>query len=1437
MKWPILNSTHFKRGERLQRRNDQQNQQGHLNQPSPSISNNPQSATSQPQSSHSNFNTIPTPHSQKKQSRNKMTDKIWQVTPLTYNNYESWMRSLETIAMRDEHAFHEHLEKDIELPADASEEEKLKHKIAKRSATFLVEQFISSDIKIQLESNIFAEKTPHEIITIIKKIVSNNPENDPSLIFAEANSLELHAHDDIKEYLTKHSKLRKQLVEARYPGIDQGRLAVDLILNGLKDPHFATIRSFIALKPDIKTSVSECTAFLLEHSKNREQSPDSTRVPAFHTTAPGIKYQQQTQYTHSNPSPSNRMIVNKQTPQPPNHRGPWCSFHASPTHYTNECKAFKEWKGLHWSRQFTLNTRGKQPNKNRHQNKQNVNQMEEVQNEPDTCNNCHHSKEVPSPRSVLIDTCCFPTHLTKPTNNMKPSSLLYTKTATGHRSSASHAGKSAVRFGRIVVPIDRSIVVPNLKEPLISAYQVAKYLDITIKDDKIYVSKKQKTKPENIVASGNAINGMYQLPANILSRSEPTEKVQYHPQHNATRTIPLPRNPKCSTTLPSPAPPHLQRKHRINPSVHKPHDTRAITLVPPPQPPTATTGDYFHYHRLYNHVDLDTLHEMAKRNTPGLPNTLKSPPPAITCSGCASGKMKRSPFMKASPTPLPGENIASDIASWDIKSHNGYNYFTTFIDEATRYLQVIPLTHKSNVTQHIKPSLNKIQLHTGKPIQQFRIDGAKEYTTKNLLEYYDHMSITIKQTTPHTPQENAKAERVNQTLKDRIRSTMAHSNLPPTMWEYALQDTVDKYNETLHHATKTVPAAVWHGRKPDNSNFLPLGQFGFVVDSKNPKKAAQDRSKLAQYLCRYDNNHYVILLSQTHRVTKIRIKDFQTYSPYNDPDTYTMTPIHNQHNLHTPEATPIPTRNETILPPRSRKEAQKSKHRLQWQKAYDEELEKLDNLNAIKWIPKHSIPKTATVVPLMITYRIKCDEQGEIDKFKCRCTVRGDKQIAHEHFNPDELSSAVAGKDAIRVGLSIAAEHNFHVEHIDIESAFLNDILKDTQPVYVKQPPQFDGTYKHPNCVGVLQRNIYGTKNACRIFTTGVARNLKLMHFDRSTADSCTFILKDNSSSGIVILIITVDDFLTITNNLTLLSQIKSQLATHYKLQHLGPVKHIIGWKVDRNYTQKTITISQPAYIRQVASIYNRTNCKPTHSPYQAQLPTKTEEHQPQLDGKVYPYQSLIGHLRYLADSTRPDISHITGVLGRFTHNPSMEHWHAAIRVVDYLQTYSHLGITYGKHEQMKAFSDSDYANCPSTLRSTTGYVITLNGGAISWGSKRQRRTAGSTWEAEFMAAYQTTRQVAVMRQLLHDMHIPQQSPTPLYIDNNAAVLTAKTPHPTNKSKQTKIEYQIINEHVQNQSIKPERISGLKNPADCLTKHQTKSKHHNCIQLLGLQPA
>ena len=118
------------------------------------------------------------------------------------------------------------------------------------------------------------------------------------------------------------------------------------------------------------------------------------------------------------------------------------------------------------------------------------------------------------------------------------------------------------------------------------------------------------------------------------------------------------------------------------------------------------------------------------------------------------------------------------------------------------------------------------------------------------------------------------------------------------------------------------------------------------------------------------------------------------------------------------------------------------------------------------------------------------------------------------------------------------------------------------------------------------------------------------------------------------------------------------------------------------------------------------------------------------------PYASVVGSLMYSMVCTRPDIAHAVGVLSRFMSNPGKEHWTIVKRVFRYLRGTSDYGLCYQGRpglERMldiRGFVDADWAGDLDQRRSTSGYVFSLFGGAVSWMSKRQSVVALSTTEA-----------------------------------------------------------------------------------------------------------
>ena len=91
----------------------------------------------------------------------------------------------------------------------------------------------------------------------------------------------------------------------------------------------------------------------------------------------------------------------------------------------------------------------------------------------------------------------------------------------------------------------------------------------------------------------------------------------------------------------------------------------------------------------------------------------------------------------------------------------------------------------------------------------------------------------------------------------------------------------------------------------------------------------------------------------------------------------------------------------------------------------------------------------------------------------------------------------------------------------------------------------------------------------------------------------------------------------------------------------------------------------------------------------------------------------------YAMVCTRPYISHAVGVVSRYMANPGKEHWSAVKWVFRYLRGTSDYCITYNRSSEFVCrHVDSNFAGDLDKRRSTSGYVFTLAGGAISWMSK-----------------------------------------------------------------------------------------------------------------------
>ncbi len=106
------------------------------------------------------------------------------------------------------------------------------------------------------------------------------------------------------------------------------------------------------------------------------------------------------------------------------------------------------------------------------------------------------------------------------------------------------------------------------------------------------------------------------------------------------------------------------------------------------------------------------------------------------------------------------------------------------------------------------------------------------------------------------------------------------------------------------------------------------------------------------------------------------------------------------------------------------------------------------------------------------------------------------------------------------------------------------------------------------------------------------------------------------------------------------------------------------------------------------------------------------------------PYLQILGAIAFLAIATRPDIAFAVSVLSRFSKNPGIQHWEALKRLLRYLKGTVDLKLTYSpdatSSELFKTYTDADHGGNPDNGRSTSGFVVKMGTGAVSWMSRLQ---------------------------------------------------------------------------------------------------------------------
>nr|CAE05417.1 OSJNBa0035I04.5 [Oryza sativa Japonica Group]CAE05956.3 OSJNBb0088C09.15 [Oryza sativa Japonica Group] len=433
--------------------------------------------------------------------------------------------------------------------------------------------------------------------------------------------------------------------------------------------------------------------------------------------------------------------------------------------------------------------------------------------------------------------------------------------------------------------------------------------------------------------------------------------------------------------------------------------------------------------------------------------------------------------------------------------------------------------------------------------------------------------------------------------------------------------------------------------------------------------------------------------------------------------------------------------------------------------AMAEEFKALIDNGTWRLVPR---PPGANVVTGKWIFKHKFHSDGSLARHKARWVVHGYSQ--QHGIDYDETFSPVVKPSTIRVVLSIATSRSWPIHQLDVKNAFLHGTLDET--VYCQQSSGFIDPAA-PDAVCLLQRSLYGLKQAPRAWYQRFATYIRQLGFTPSASDTSLFILRDGDR--LAYLLLYVDDIILMASSAELLCHITARLHTEFAMTDLGDLHFFLGISVRR--TPDDLFLSQRQYAVDLLQRAGMSEYHPTATPVDARAKLSASEGAPVADPTEY--RSLADALQYLT-LTRPEIAYAVQQVCRFMHDPHEPHLALVKRIMRYIKGSLSAGLHIGTGPvgSLTAYSDADWAGCPDSRRSTSGYCIFLGDNLVSWSSKRQTTVSRSSAEAEYRAVAHAIAECCCLRQLLQELHAPISTTTVVFCDNvSAAYMTANPVH------------------------------------------------------------
>ena len=454
------------------------------------------------------------------------------------------------------------------------------------------------------------------------------------------------------------------------------------------------------------------------------------------------------------------------------------------------------------------------------------------------------------------------------------------------------------------------------------------------------------------------------------------------------------------------------------------------------------------------------------------------------------------------------------------------------------------------------------------------------------------------------------------------------------------------------------------------------------------------------------------------------------------------------------------------------------------------------------------------------------------DGVKCRVCVRGYDQ----EVDPDDTYASTPSLITLKLLLTLAVAHGWHILAGDVSTAFLHALLTDE--VFVIPPVEY---YPNGGVLWKLRKAMYGLKQSPRMWQQHFASVAASLGFERLKSDSNLYFHPERRCY----MLCYVDDLLIFGDKKTtefLFSELQKQLCLRSEgVLEPGTSISFLGRCITRR--EDSIEMSMPtSYIDKMLEQLDMLKCRHAATPGTDSLRKliDSEELLSPEDHRLY--RRIVGQLLWLS-SIRPDIQFAVKELSRGLTSPTEDHRTKMKTLLRYLAGTKPMVFTLRPkiipHSKQTTFDidtyvDSDWAGCATSRRSTSGMALYFLGTLITSQSRTQATVALSSGEAELYAIGLGVSESLFIRSLLLESQLSKNVNIRIHTDSTAGKSMATRFGTSKKTKHVQLRFLFIQELVASGVVSIKKVSGTSNPSDVMTKYITKEVLHRHLMALGI---